>query len=408
MKLFDSLTNLVNSLANKRSAIATNEMSSVKMSEQEMRAIYKSGIGSKICRLKAGYALNNTIQFQSANDEIFYNLKLAKHVKKAAKLSIGFGRSVILILEKGGNLTQPLPKNLDPKTTRIEVFSGDMVSVPTASVDLTSDRYQKPMTYLVRGQTIHHSRIVDFKYVEPPELDAPLYRWGGISEFELIRAQLIADGVVQRAVPTILDKNSSFFYRVEGFKDQLAAGNAEQVSEYYSKMEDLRSIYGAGIIDKEDEVETIDQTLTNLQEADLITLRRLAMVTGIPFIELVGEGPSGLNANGEAEISVKQDMIETLQSEYYQEPISELMVKMGQAPIKFKENQGQTANQRLDVETKVIANAEKLALIGEDYAEYLERHNITQKDEFKMMFDEPEDDDPVENLAQMIAEIEAK
>jgi len=408
MKMFDSLTSLINTLANKRNPISNNVVTSTKMSESEMRAIFKTGLGSKICRIKSGYALNNTIQFESKDDELFYNLRLAKHVKKAGRLSIGFGRAAIVLLDKGGVLTDPLPKNVDPKTLRIEVFSGDMVTVPSVSIDLTDIRYMKPMTYNIRGQVIHHSRVIDFKYVEPPEIDAPNYRYGGISEFELIRPQLVADEIVQRAVPTILEKNSTFFYKLEGFKDNLMSGQTEAMSSYISGMEDLRGIYGAGVVDKNDDLETVDQSLTNLADADTITLRRLAMVTGIPFIELVGEGPSGLNASGDAEIAVKQDMIETLQSEYYQEPISELMIKLGHAPITFKENQGQTPNQRLDVETKVIANAEKLNLMGEDYTEYLERHNITQKDEFNDLFDVPDENEEVQTLAELIAGIEGK
>ena len=405
MKLFDSLTNFVNGLANKRNAIDQNAVTAHRIDDVEVRAIMRTGLGSKILRIKAGYALDDTLEFDNTEDEKFYELRMARAVKKAARLSVAFGRSIIIILDKDGNLTKPLPKELNPATTRIEVFSGDMVTVPTVSIDLTDPRYLKPMMYMVRGQVIHHTRVIDFKYVEPAELDAPTYRYGGVSEFELIRPQLIADGIVQRAVPSILEKNSSFFYKVTGFKDALQSKQADSMVEYFTRMEDQRSIYGAGIVDMEDDVTTVDQSLTNLSDADSITLRRLAMVTGIPMTVLVGENARGLNATGDSEQSIFQDMIETLQSEYLIEPINELMRKFGKGIVIFKDNQGQTPNDRLDVETKVIANAEKLALIGEDYTKYLQDHGLSQKDKIASFFESQEESESgeMETLAALIA-----
>lgn len=408
MKLLDSITSFVNKLANNRNPMNTNEITHTLMSYNEMRAVYKSGLGSKICRLKAGYALNDTIHFANTDDKEFYRNHLAKQVKRAGKFMIGFGRAVVVIVEKGADLSTPAPKNIDIRNCRLEVISGDLVKPLNVSMDLMSPRYLRPLAYSVRGFTIHHSRIIDFTYVEPPQDDAATYNYGGISEFELIRPQIVADGVVERAVPAILEKNSSFFYKLVGFKNNLMDGQTDAMVEYFRQMENIRSIYGAGLIDADDSVEAINQTLTNLAEADSITLRRLAMVTGIPFIELIGEGPSGLNATGETELSVKQDMVETLQSEYFQDPISELMVKFGRNPIEFKENQGQTPTQRMEFETKAIKNAVDLANMGEDYEEYLERYDIIQKDAMKDFFPDLDDNEgsDLEDLASLIAKVE--
>ena len=140
--------------------------------------------------------------------------------------------------------------------------------------------------------------MIDFTYVEPVEREAAIYRYGGISEFELIYAQLVNDAIIERAAPAIVEKNSTMFYRVKGFKQAIQDSKEQSMVDYFSKLETARSIYGAGILDLEDDVKTVDQTLANLHEVDQIALKRLAMVTGIPLMMFGGEQPKGLNATG--------------------------------------------------------------------------------------------------------------
>lgn len=59
----------------------------------------------------------------------------------------------------------------------------------------------------------------------------------------------------------------------------------------------------------------------------------------------------------------------------------------------FKDNQGGTANERLDYETKVIANAKALDELGEDYRGYLKDHDIIKDDPWKAVFGDPADEE---------------
>jgi len=247
--------------------------------------------------------------------------------------------------------------------------------------------YFEPTRYSVRGFTIHPSRCVDFRYVEPTELDAPEYFYGGISEFELIRNELISDQVVQRAIPAILEKSSSIFYKVKGFKELLADKQESQLVTYFTSLENLRSIYGAGIIDSEDEVESISQALTNLAESDMSTLRRLAMVTGLPLSWLVGEAARGLNSTGDGERQVMKNTIESYQSDYLLEPINRIMALHGRGPVEFKDGLLETDTDRMDMQTKAIDNALKLWSMGEDHTAYLEYYDVIQKDDFEVFFE---------------------
>lgn len=386
-KLFaDGIASLNNALANRRNAQHNNRMTAGRVDWDELRAIYRSGMGSKIIRLKTGIALDDTLQFESEADREYYETRLQQHVKNAAKFQLAFGRSLVVIHEPGADLSQPLGKINDWSRVQYHVFSGDMVWVQSVNLNLNSPNYFKPQAYSVRGFTIHPSRAVDFTYIEPTEFDAPQYFYGGISEFELIRNELVSDQVVQRAVPAILEKCSTLFYKVKGFKELLADKQESTLIAYFEQLENLRSIYGAGIVDQEDEIEVVNQALTNLSESDMITLRRLALVTGLPLSWLVGEAARGLNSTGEGERQVLKQTVSSYQSDYLLASINRLMSLHGKGAVKFKEGLLETDKDRMETQTKAIDNALKLYSMGEDHVKYLEGHDVITPDSFDEFF----------------------
>lgn len=394
MAFFDGIYNIVNQLANRRNAAVTNRFVSVQLDDEQKRAVYRSGLGSKIVRMKSGYALKNTIKFHTESDQEFFKENLSKSVKLAAKFMIGFGRGVIVIHKRGDDLTKPMGTVDDVSNVKLDVFSGDMVTVGDVSLDLSNHRYMKPIHYNIRGYNVHHSRVIDFTYVIPPEMDAPNYRYGGVSEFELIYNQLVNDGIVERASAHILEKSSNWVYKMAGFKQAMQTKQDDHVIQYFSRLEDMRSIYGATLIDSEDSVESLSQSLTNLADVDQISLRRLAMVTGIPLSVLIGENVKGLNSSGDNETKVFQDMIETLQEEYLLDPLNELCRKFGLHEITFIENQGETPGQKIDYEAKAITNAKLLFDMGRDPAKYLQDKGIEKASDWDSFWgkDEPEAD----------------
>lgn len=385
-KFTDGITSLVSSIANRRKASASNIITADKIPDSELRAAYRIGIVSKIIRLKAGYALNDTLQFHTISDKDFYNNVLAKHVKRAAKFQLGFGRGVIVIAEHGADLSK-VAKDVPEKYT-LQVFSGDIVTHGQVDLNLTSRRYRKPISYQIYGKTIHHSRVVDFTYYEPAEVDAPEYRYGGISETELCYNQILNLMVIEEAGSTIIEKNSTPFFKVKDFKSLLASKKESDLLEYVSRLEDLRSIYGMGVMDAEDTIEVVNQTLADYDKVVAASDRKLAMVSGIPASLLAGENPKGLGSTGEQERTAFMDTIENYQSDYLEEPIADLSKKLGRAIPVFKDNQGSTPESRIDYETKAITNAVNLSNIGEDYQTYLEEKNIIQKDEISAFFSE--------------------
>jgi hypothetical protein len=386
----DGIANITNELVNRRAAVNSNIITSQSVPYTELRAIYKTGLGSKIVRLKSAYALNETLEFEKESELAFYSAKLSKKVKLAVRFMLAFGRGIIVIHQRGEDLSTPLRSSYDVDRLRFDVFSGDMITAGGTSVDLDDDRYMKPLMYVIRGHMIHPSRVIDFVYIEPPELDAPLYNYGGISEFELIYSQIVGDSIVERSSSSILEKNANWVYKVAGLKDAMRSRQDEDIVRYFGRIEDMRNMYGAVLLDADDSAENIAQTLSNLSDVDQVSLRRVAMVTGIPLSVLVGENVKGLNSSGDNERAVFQDTIENLQTDFIHDPINQLMFKLGFSPVKFKENQGETALARIQYDKIAVDIAVQLTAIGEDGSKYLADKGVIKPDTWGDYFTEPQ------------------
>ena len=383
----DGLTDLLSSVTNMRSAQSRNVFNGKQLDEDTMRQVYKTGTFSKILRLKTGLALNNSIVFEKKEDEKIYKAKIEKAVKLACQYQLGFGRGIVVIHEKGAILSQPLKENWDGENYKLDVFSGDMVTVGEVDQDLSSMRYYKPRMYIVKGHPIHWTRVADFTYVEPVEYEKPNYRYGGISEAELIYGQLINDAVVERASATIIEKNSSLFYKIKGFKELVMSKKEEALLRYITVMENQRSISGAGIVDDEDEVMQVAQALTNLKEVNDVSKGRLAMVTGIPTNILMGDNNNGLNSNGDNDQKTLNDTIQAYQEQYVIDVLNSLLTRLKLDPVEFKETQARTPLENANYDKIVIGNAFQLAQMGEDFDSYLKDNGITnQSDETEDFF----------------------
>ncbi|AUR84232.1 protein of unknown function DUF1073 [Vibrio phage 1.052.A._10N.286.46.C3] len=378
----DGLRDMVNGLMNRRAGYNRNKVDDNKLEPETLRIIYRSGLMSKVVRLKAGYALNDTIQFQDVAKEEYYNQKLADQFKQATKYMLGFGRGIIVVFARNDVLSDPLSRSADPATLMTRVFSGDIVTANSPVIDLRSERYNKPRYYVVKGETIHHSRVIDLTYFMPSEQELPTYRYGGISETELIYNQIINDGIVERAAGTIVDKASTPVYAIAGFKEALQMKKEGEIVEYVTVSEDARGIAGALIIDKEDAVSILSQSIADLDKVDNITLRRLAMMTGIPLSILVGEAVNGLNATGDSEREVMNDTTTNLQSDYLLKCLQRLAVIFGLGVVKFKENQGQTPEEKVAYDMQAVLVAEKLYMMGEDHKAYLDDKGVTVKNDW--------------------------
>jgi hypothetical protein len=383
----DGVLDLVNNLANIRNTTSNSMINARRTSIRELQQVFHTGLGRKIIDIKVGRALRDTLNFDKDDTLKIYNQLLYKHVKHAMEYMLAFGRGIIVLRQLGDDLSKPITslniKKLSPIT-----FGGDTVVALGGVIDLNDSRYMQPTLYQVNGAVIHPSRVIDFSYYRPSEEYLPEYQYGGISEFELIYDQLVNDGIVERASVTGLNKNSIPTIKVKDFKQLCMQKKEGDMLRYFGAMENAASIYGSRLIDADDDIFTTQQTLTNLVQADLISIRRLSMVSQIPQAWLIGESVKGLNATGEFEQNVFQDMIERLQENFLIEPINRLLSLCNLGVAEFKDNQGVNPLKRIEFETKVLENARKLKELGRDEGEYLKEYGLDFK---TIKQQEPED-----------------
>ena len=397
-KFADGLKNIISNFPNRRDQLSANVIESNMLGAQALRAVYKTGLANKIVRVKSSYALNNTMLFENDEDETFYTTRLEKVVRDAVTYMMAFGRGIIVIHHKGDDLMTPLPDYLDPKTAILSVFSGDSITSSETSRDIDDERFFKPIYYQVYQARVHFTRVIDFTYVEPTNFDKPAYQYGGISEYELIYNQLVSDAIVERASASILEKNSTLFYKIKTFRDQVSAKKDADIIKYFELLENARSIYGASILDAEDDVVSISQTLTNLKDINDNSLRRVAMVTDIPLAILIGENVKGLNSTGDNELKIFQDAIKNLQENYIKTPVNQLMMLLGRGEVDFQTVQWETPLTKVQYESVALDNAIKLDQLGQDFGKYLSDAEIVQTSNFDEFFSMPDEQEVDESL----------
>ncbi|WP_026803626.1 anti-CBASS protein Acb1 family protein [Aliarcobacter lanthieri] len=392
----DGLKSLTNMLANNRAGSNTNRLYSLAISNDELNSIYKLGIGRKIVNIKSsniykeGFSAEGDIGVETLK---FIDKKLLRELKKATEYMMAFGRGVVVIIDKNSNPIEPL-KSVNLQTVRFKAFSGAKVTVQIdSSLNELDEMYNEPFYYRIGTQVIHHSRVMDFQYYQPVEDDKSSYNYGGISEFELIYSQLINDSVIERAIPTLVEKISTMFYKIKDFKNKLQQKQEKHLVDYFHRLENLRSIYGAGLLDSEDDTKTETQNLSGLDSVDTITLRRLSLVTGIPLSWLVGENVKGLNSSGKTEETIFWSMVKNLGNDFILPILNKKLEFMGLTPVWFNEQYQSTPTERADYETKVLNNALLIQQLGLDDIGYIKDRGVEVevKKGFDEIFNEDED-----------------
>ena len=405
----DGLKNVFNSLIERRNALNNNTIVAKKINDDTLRQMYRTGIPRKIVKLKASYALNDTLDFEKDDDRRYYERRMKKTFKKAAMYMQAFGRGLIVLHSKTDNrLDLPLDRNINKDDMIFSVFSGDYIKAITDNTSTPGKpRYKEATVYNVQGTPIHYTRCIDLVYFKPSDIDAATYQYGGISEFELIIDELISLNIIRRASANIVEKASNLFYKIAGFKDMVRDKEEDALIEYVAHVADHRGISGDSIIDAQDEVVLISQQLNGVADIKNEAIRDLAMVTGIPVSELVGETVRGLNATGENEQNIKQAMVEDFQEDFLIDPLRQWCELLGMGDVSFKENQGESARAEAETESVYIENALKLDAIGQDAEDYLTQKGMLKYDKKSawLEFEEVEDEEDDLDLSKSLVEI---
>ncbi|MDR0579773.1 MAG: DUF1073 domain-containing protein [Campylobacteraceae bacterium] len=373
-KIYDGLLNLYNATYNRR--VAANQFiisSSERLMPQEAKDYYKTGVGNKIVRKLTNSVYKNGFVFDNKEQEKIFFKKVFPDIRKATYSMFAYGRGVVVIVENGKRLDEPLGEvNIMNDSVVIRSFDATVVQ-PLAKDDRSVDvennifalDYLRPNKYQINNVLVDKSRVIDFTYVAPPDIELPLYQYGGISLFELIKDEIKNILLGRDGVGSAIHRSSIPVFAVEGLMDEALRGKEQVILKMIEDIMDKATFLNAIAVDKEGVVpSTLSQTFTGIKDATDFLFRMVSFVTDIPLSELIGENVRGLNATGDNEVTSWNEGKENIQQNYLINPINRLNVKLGIEQIEFKSPEQIKLKERAEIDAIVLDNAAKMEMLG--------------------------------------------
>lgn len=265
-------------------------------------------------------------------------------------------------------------------------------SAITPFTNIGNEDYYEPKIISLPGITLDPSNALLFRGVWVPTRRIPNYRYMGMSKFQHMYQAMITDDLVSRSIANLVYRSNVMFYKMPGYKQLLADNNEELILKHIRCFEDTKSIFDAGVMDKEDEIELVSQQFNALADIDKRASERLAAATDFPATVLLNKSPDGQNSTGESDMEILYSYISGEQAKLENEvlpPEFEVLIQMvagEHRDFKFEFNPPKQIKQteQLDVDQKTLANASSMQALGVDdeiILQYMVKNSLINEDE---------------------------
>lgn len=168
----------------------------------------------------------------------------------------------------------------------------------------------RPKTWFVMGMEIHSSRFLTFVSREVPDLLKPSYAFGGLSLSQMLKPYVDNWLRTRQSVSDLIHSFSIFVLKTD-MSAVLQGGISGDVDEVFKRIDlfcKMRDNRGAFILNESTEdFSNVSAPLGSLDHLQAQAQEHQSSVTGIPFLQMFGISPSGLNANGQSETDTFQD-----------------------------------------------------------------------------------------------------
>lgn len=207
----------------------------------------------------------------------------------------------------------------------------------------TNQRLEPGQTESYVNQLIHHSRVARFDGLYLPwNIRARNTGWGMSCVEVLWDAFQNYEGALG-GLDSLLSEGDLLVHKIPGLMQRIAAGGEADIRKRLEINNLARSVYGALVVDKEEEVTNISRGLNNLAQATEPFVQYLQAVTGWPASILMGTSPGGLGKEGRFEERVWASLVEGWQEVYCRLPVLEIFTyifasKEGPTKGKIPEN----------------------------------------------------------------------
>jgi len=295
---------------------------------------------------RSWYSISSEID-QSRLDEL-QKLEAKHSVKQEITNAIRWGRlyggaaAVMVIKGQEDMLDEPLDYDmLQPGCFRglivIDKVRGIFPSLELEE-DMDDPEFGYPRWYQVTlneesGEIIriHHSRLLLFRGRQLPIDEEINQDYWGASEIEHVYEELqkrnsssanIAQLIFQANVATL---GISDYGEVMGMGTQ---AQRQQVYNYVSEMNRLRTSFGIALMSNEDKYEQHPYSFAGVAEVYETFMMDMAGAAEIPATKLFGRAPQGMNATGESDMKNYYEMINQLQERILKPALEKLLPVM--------------------------------------------------------------------------------
>lgn len=286
-----------------------------------------SWVAKKIVQIPVARAMAAGIVIEMDSDEkekkiwkAYEDLKIKDLIIKAQISADIYGSSIVLLKDISQNATKQSGKfkNLEPQ----------LVEYPFFTVQPSFNDPYKPgiINCSTLGINVDQSFVAPFIGAPVVTRLAPDYKYYGMSVYQNLWNCIINDSVIMTAVANITVRASIRHYKLKGLKDLVLAKKHDLALKRMMMVDASAGIFGSVVMDSDDEMQIMSQTLNGLADIDERAVSRLSAASGIPATELLGKSPDGQNSTGKSD---QKNMVKFIKD--YQEKMLPSVTKIFEA-----------------------------------------------------------------------------
>ena len=376
-----------------------------------------SWIGKRIVELPVYRAMKNGFTLEMDNEadqdkvwELYDKLNVKTLITRAQISADIYGSSMLLLKDR---TQDPLSKARDYKD--LEIIP---VEYPFYSVSPSSKNFYEAGTinFGMLGVVADESFVAAFIGVKTITRQAPNYKYYGMSVYQSIWTAIVNDQVIMTSVANITYRSSIRHYRLKDLNQLVGAKKSDIVLDRMALLDSSVGVFGSAVMDMEDDMQILSQSLTGLADIDKRSAERLSAACGVPATLLLGKSPDGQNSTGKSDENNMNSYVEQYQAKMlppveriFKALISIAGVQTQNWKVSFKSPAVVDPADKPDFDTKILLNANsmlnELSLPEDVVRRYLYENNIITQDEhdkIKLVATEFDaiDDEPKTDTAQ--------
>ncbi len=252
---------------------------------------------------------------------------------RAAEFERAFGGGAVMPIlnDQQGDLSQPLNEDRIVEVTDLMVFEARELW-PEKRYTKLGSKFGQPELYraqaavpghhIVQGY-IHESRLIPFSGIDVGRLIVTPTGWGE-SVLSRVHEKLNDFGLTWSAVGLMLQSFTETIVKIEGLAGLIETGRDEVVRNRMKAISYGRSLLNAVLCDATEEVERKQTPVSGLAELLRELNTHMAAIADTPLTVLFGVSPAGLNATGDADMSLFYDRVSAYQERRLQSRIERL------------------------------------------------------------------------------------